>query len=52
MTHRITFYLEHDWYKNYKPFVFGYGVLKYHRVDVEQREQYFDRNYSLKKEGK
>jgi len=52
MTHRITFYLGHDWYKNYKPFVFGYGVLKYHRVDVEQRDRFFNTIHSSKKEDK
>ncbi|MGH2270198.1 ABC transporter substrate-binding protein [Anaerohalosphaeraceae bacterium U12dextr] len=51
MTHRITFYLGHDWYKNFKPFVFGYGVLKYHRVDVEQRDRFFNRIHSSKQEG-
>jgi ABC-type transport system substrate-binding protein len=52
MNHRSSFYLTHHWYKNYKPFVFGYGVLKYHRVDVQERQTYHELLKQLKKEGK
>jgi ABC-type oligopeptide transport system substrate-binding subunit len=52
LNHRSSFYLTHHWYKNYKPFVFGYGSLKYHRVDVQDRRQYSELLKQLKKEGK
>jgi len=52
MTHRTIFALSHEWYKNYKPVVFGYGFLKYHRVDIQQRQAYHELLKQLKKEGK
>ena len=52
LTHRKMFALNHHWYKNYKPVVFGYGFLKYHRVDMEQRRQYPELVRQLEREGK
>jgi ABC-type oligopeptide transport system substrate-binding subunit len=52
LNHRRVFYLLHDWYKNYKPFVFGYGFLKYHWVDVESRDEYPALLKTLEREGK
>ncbi len=51
LSHRVSFYLGHHWYKNFKPFVFGYGTLKYHRVDIDQRNQYSRQVRELEKEG-
>lgn len=52
LTHRMMFQVSHHWYKNYKPVVFGYGFLKYHRVDIEERRQYSEFVKQLEKEGK
>jgi oligopeptide transport system substrate-binding protein len=52
LNHRRVFYLLHDWYKNYKPCVFGYGFLKYHWVDMEQRDEYPALLKKLEREGK
>jgi ABC-type transport system substrate-binding protein len=52
LTHRKMFALNHHWYKNYKPVVFGYGFLKYHRVDVDERKQYSQLVRQLEREGK
>lgn len=38
-THRTAFVLRYDWLKNYKPHVFGYGLLKYQNIDVAKRRQ-------------
>jgi len=38
--HRVAYVLVHDWYKNYKPNVFGYGLAKYRRIDLEKRAAY------------
>jgi len=40
MNHRVAYALHHDWYKNYKPHVFSYGLSKYRRVDLEKRNNY------------
>jgi ABC-type transport system substrate-binding protein len=52
LTHRMMFALNHHWYKNYKPVVFGYGFLKYHKVDVEERRQYSELVRQLEREGR
>lgn len=41
-SHRVDFVLRHGWYQNYKPHVFSYNVLKYHKIDAEQRDAYKD----------
>ncbi|MFC1677458.1 ABC transporter substrate-binding protein [Planctomycetota bacterium] len=38
--HRIAYALHHDWYKNYKPHVFQYGLAKYRRIDLKKRAEY------------
>ncbi|MDD5326523.1 MAG: ABC transporter substrate-binding protein [Phycisphaerae bacterium] len=40
MNHRLAYVLRHDWYKNYKPHVFGYGLGKYRRIDMRKRAAY------------
>ncbi len=40
MNHRINYILHHDWYKNYKPHAYGYGLAKYRRIDVNKRNAY------------
>jgi ABC-type transport system substrate-binding protein len=40
LNHRVALVLLHDWYKNYKPNVFAYGVSKYRRVDLKKRQEY------------
>jgi ABC-type transport system substrate-binding protein len=40
LNHRIAYALHHDWYKNYKPHVFGYGLGKYRRIDIKKRAAY------------
>jgi oligopeptide transport system substrate-binding protein len=40
INHRVAYALRHDWYKNYKPNVFAYGVSKYRRVDLKKRAEY------------
>lgn len=51
LSHRMVFALNHHWYKNYKPVVFGYGFLKYHRVDMEEKKQYPQLIRQLEREG-
>ncbi len=41
-SHRVSYALLHGWYRNYKPHVFSYDVLKYRRVDLEERNRYSD----------
>lgn len=48
-THRVSYALFHQWYKNYKPNVFSHQVLKYRRVDEQQRKNYKDLLAELKK---
>ena len=50
--HRIVYYLNHSWYKNYKPHPFCHNTLKYHRVDTQRRDEYPQLLKQLKKEGK
>lgn len=40
INHRVSYVLHHDWYKNYKPHVFQYGLAKYRRIDVSKRAAY------------
>ncbi|MFC1780773.1 ABC transporter substrate-binding protein [Planctomycetota bacterium] len=37
LVHWVGYVLSHDWYDNYKPNVFAYGLSKYRRVDLEKR---------------
>ena len=36
-THRVSYYLKYNWYKNYKPHVYGYGLMKYLNIDKNER---------------
>ncbi|MGD9110675.1 MAG: ABC transporter substrate-binding protein [Phycisphaerales bacterium] len=38
--HRVAYVLHHDWYLNYKPHVFQYGLGKYRRIDLAKRAGY------------
>ncbi len=40
LNHRVAFALRHEWYKNYKPHAFAYGVSKYRRIDMKKRAEY------------
>jgi len=40
LNHRVAYVLHHDWYKNYKPHAFAYGVSKYRRIDMKKRAEY------------
>jgi len=40
LNHRVAYALHHDWYKNYKPHVFQYGLAKYRRIDLKKRAAY------------
>ena len=40
LNHRVAYALHHDWYKNYKPHVFAYGIGKYRRIDMKKRAAY------------
>lgn len=40
LNHRTGCALHHDWYKNYKPHVFQYGLAKYRRIDTKKRAAY------------
>jgi oligopeptide transport system substrate-binding protein len=48
LNHRVAYVLLHDWYKNYKPNVFAYGVSKYRRIDMKKRAEYPDLLKKLK----
>ena len=37
--HREAFVLSYPWLNNYKPHVFGYGLMKYQNIDIEMRQQ-------------
>ena len=37
LVHGVAFVLHYDWLKNYKPHVFGYGLLKYQNIDLATR---------------
>ena len=36
-SHRQNFLLKYNWFKNHKPHVYGYGLLKFHNVDAKLR---------------
>jgi len=40
LDHRVGYVLVHDWYMNYKPHVFAYGLAKYRRIDMKKRAAY------------
>ncbi len=40
LNHRVAYVLHHDWYKNYKPHAFAYGLSKYRRIDLAKRAAY------------
>lgn len=40
LNHRVAYVLHHDWYKNYKPHAFAYGLSKYRRIDLAKRASY------------
>jgi len=40
LDHRVRYVLVHDWNKNYKPDIFGYGLSKYYKVDSIERAEY------------
>ena len=40
LNHRVAYVLHHDWYKNYKPHAFAYGLSKYRRIDTNKRAAY------------
>jgi ABC-type transport system substrate-binding protein len=40
LNHRVAYVLHHDWYKNYKPHAFAYGLSKYRRIDLDKRRAY------------
>ncbi len=40
LNHRVAYVLHHDWYKNYKPHAFAYGLSKYRRIDLAKRTAY------------
>jgi len=40
LNHRVAYVLHHDWYKNYKPHAFAYGLSKYRRIDKAKRAAY------------
>lgn len=48
-SHRVSYALRHGWYRNYKPHVFSHNVMKYRRVDEQQRNEYRDLLAELKK---
>ena len=37
LNHRVAYVLGHDWYKNYKPHAFAFGLSKYRRIDLAKR---------------
>ena len=39
LVHGVAFVLHYDWLKNYKPHVFGYGMLKYQKIDLPTRRK-------------
>jgi oligopeptide transport system substrate-binding protein len=40
LNHRVAYVLHHDWYLNYKPHAFAYGLSKYRRIDLKKRAAY------------
>ena len=39
LIHGVAFVLHYDWLENYKPHVFGYGLLKYQKIDLPLRRK-------------
>ena len=39
LVHRVAFVLHYDWLENYKPHVFGYGLLKYQKINLPLRRK-------------
>jgi len=37
--HRQAYVLRYDWFKNYKPHAFGYGLAKYRNIDTALRRE-------------
>lgn len=48
LNHRVAYVLHHDWYKNYKPHAFAYGLSKYRRIDIAKRTAYKELLKSIK----
>jgi len=42
LNHRVAYVLHHDWYKNYKPHAFAYGLSKYRRIDKAGQAGYME----------
>lgn len=40
LMHGVAYVLHHDWFCNYKPHAFGYGLSKYRRIDRDKRDSY------------
>ena len=38
-SHRVSFLLRYKWLKNYKPHVYGYGLMKYQNIDLDLRRK-------------
>ena len=38
-SHRVSYLLHYQWMKNYKPHVYGYGLMKYQNIDAELRRK-------------
>lgn len=49
LVHQVSYSLRHNWYKNVKPNVYSYGLNKYRRIDLAERDGYQDRLRELKK---
>jgi len=48
LNHRVAYVLHHDWYKNYKPHAFAYGLSKYRRIDMAKRAAYKELQKKIK----
>ena len=42
LNHRVAYVLHHDWYRNYKPHAFAYGLSKYRRIDKAGQTAYME----------
>jgi len=51
LNHRVAYVLHHDWYKNYKPHAFAYGLSKYRRIDKVGQAAYMEIRNSINHEG-
>lgn len=52
LSHPVAYILTHNWYKNYKPNVFSYNLMKYRHIDLEERNAYKELLNELKKKKK